>query len=232
MLDIEFISEILPRLVQPLGITLAVSLLSLLLGTLLGVSLGMVWIMSPAHSLLRLLLNAYVWIVRGTPIIIQIYAAFFMLPKLGLRLDLFWVGVVALTFNSAGYQIEIVRAAIASIGRGQYEAAASIGMTDRMAMIWIVLPQAARRMIPPLANELANLVKASSVLSVISLFELTKAGDAITAATFKFAEVLLVLSVLYFAIIQTLCWGAKYLENRVFHFGSGLAAAPVSDPSA
>ncbi|MBD3885391.1 amino acid ABC transporter permease [Phormidium tenue FACHB-886] len=232
MLDINFIFDIAPRLIQPLWITLAVSLLSLLLGTLIGVSLGMIWVLSSARSFLRVLLNAYVWIVRGTPIIIQIYTAFFVLPKLGMKLDVFWVGVVALTFNSAGYQIEIVRAAITSISRGQHEAAASIGMTNRMTMVWIVLPQAARRMIPPLANELANLVKASSVLSVISLFELTKAGDAIIAATFKFAEVLLVLSVLYFAIIQTLCLGAKYLEDKVFNFGNELVpVSSLSNPS-
>lgn len=230
MLDFNFVYEIVPRLIQPLWITLAVSAFSLILGIFFGVSLGILWVMSPVRSFLRLLLNIYVWIVRGTPIIIQIYTAFFVLPKLGLKLELFWVGVVALTFNSAGYQIEIVRAAIASIPQGQREAAASIGMTNRMSMLWIVLPQAIRRMIPPLANELAHLVKASSVLSVISLFELTKAGDAIIAATFKFAEVLFVLSILYFVIIQVLCWGAKYLENQVFNFGhSTVSTVPSSD---
>jgi len=215
LLDTRFMIEIFPRLWHPFWVTIGVSMISLLLGTSLGASLGMLWVMSPFRSPIRILLNAYVWVVRGTPIIVQIYIAFFLLPKIGLKLSVFWVGVIALTFNSAGYQIEIVRAAIASISRGQQEAAASIGMTDWMTMIYVVLPQALRRMIPPLTNELSNLVKASSVLSVISLFELMKAGDAIIAASFKFAEVLLVLSILYFTIIQLLSWGAKYLEQAL-----------------
>ena len=217
-MDIEFIVDILPRLLNPLKVTLLVSIISLTLGTLLGVSLGMVWVASAPRSFQRLLLNSYVWFVRGTPIIIQIYIAFFLLPKVGLNLDVFWVGVVALTFNSVGYQIEIVRAAIESINQGQWEAAGSIGMTQRMTFFWIILPQSARRMIPPLTNELSNLIKASSVLSVISLFELTKAGDAIIASSFKFAEVLLLLSVLYFSLIQALSAATKYLETEVFNF--------------
>ena len=218
MLDVGFMIEILPRLINPLKVTLMVSLISLTLGTFFGVSLGMIWIASAPRSIPRLLLNGYVWLVRGTPIIIQIYIAFFLLPKVGLNLGVFWVGVAALTFNSVGYQIEIVRAAIASIHKGQWEAAESIGMTRKMTFFWIILPQSVRRMLPPLTNELTNLVKASSVLSVISLFELTKAGDAIIASSFKFAEVLLLLSVLYFSIIQALSWVTKYLENEVFNF--------------
>lgn len=218
MLDIGFLVEIFPRLINPLKVTLLVSLISLVLGTFLGVCLGMIWIASPPRNPVRLFLNSYVWLVRGTPIIIQIYIAFFLLPKIGLQLDVFWVGVVALTFNSVGYQIEIVRAAIASIHKGQWEAAKSIGMTKKMAFLWIILPQSVRRMLPPLTNELANLVKASSVLSVISLFELTKAGDAIIASSFKFAEVLLLLSILYFSIIQILSWVTRYLEEEVFNF--------------
>lgn len=224
MLDTRFIVEIFPRLWNPFWVTIGVSMISLLFGTVLGASLGMLWVISPFRSPIRVLLNAYVWVVRGTPIIVQIYIAFFLLPKIGLKLSVFWVGVIALTFNSAGYQIEIVRAAIASISRGQQEAAASIGMTNWMAMVYVVLPQALRRIIPPLTNELSNLVKASSVLSVISLFELMKAGDAIIAASFKFAEVLLVLSVLYFMIIQLLSWGAKHLEQLLSQQQTSLSA--------
>ncbi|WP_190503481.1 amino acid ABC transporter permease [Oscillatoria sp. FACHB-1407] len=220
--------EILPRLLPALGTTLVVSLLSLAIGMVLGISLGMVRVLSQSAKPIRWLIDAYVWFVRGTPIIIQIYIAYFFLPMLGLKWNVFWIGVVALVFNSVGYQVEIVRGAIASVDQGQLQSAAAIGMTPRMAMLWVVLPQATRRMIPPLTNELANLIKASSVLSVISLFELTKAGDAIIASTFKFAEVLLLQSILYFAVIQLLSWSAVYLEQRVFNYGNGLMVNPVS----
>jgi len=225
--------EILPRLLPALRTTLAVSLLSLVLGMILGISLGMVRVMSHSYRPLKLLIDAYVWFVRGTPIIIQIYIAYFFLPLLGFKWGVFWIGVVALVFNSVGYQIEIVRGAIASVDQGQQQSAAAIGMTPTMAMLWIVLPQATRRMIPPLTNELANLIKASSVLSVITLFELTKAGNAIIASTFKFAEVLLLQSILYFVVIQILSWSAVYLEQRVFNYGNGLVsstAASVASP--
>lgn len=216
LIDVEFMIEILPRLLDPFRVTIAVSIISLVLGLLLGLALGMLWVISVPRSLLRIVLNGYVWFVRGTPIIIQIYIAYFCLPKLGLNWDVFWIGVVALTVNSVGYQIEIVRAAITSIDLGQQEAALSIGMTDRTAMSWIIMPQALRRMVPPLTNELANLIKASSVLSVISLFELTKAGDAIIASSFRFVEVLLILSVFYFSFVQIVSRIAQYLENQVF----------------
>ncbi|MFQ3613464.1 MAG: amino acid ABC transporter permease [Cyanobacteriota bacterium] len=210
----------LPRLLNPLGITIAVSLVSLGLGTLLGVALGILRVWVRAGHPLGWLVDLYVEIVRGTPIIIQIYAAHFLLPPLlGAKLPLFWEGVVALTFNSVGYQIEIVRAAIQSIPAGQREAATAMGMTEGMALWAILLPQAARQMIPPLTNELSNLVKASSVLSVVALFELHKAASSIAAANFKFLEMLAIQAVLYFAVIQTLSWGTHYLETKVFAYG-------------
>ncbi len=218
MIDFPFIIEILPRVMGALGMTIAVSIISLMLGTLFGVLLGVGKTLSPTRSLQRGLIDAYVWVVRGTPVVVQIYAFFFLLPKAGIKLDVFWVGVLALTFNSVGYQIDIVRAAIESIDKGQREAATAVGMTESLSMRLIVLPQAARRMIPPLTNELANLVKASSALSVVALFELTKASNAIIGGTFKFVEVLILEAILYFAIIQVLVAGSRFLEQQVFNF--------------
>jgi ABC-type amino acid transport system permease subunit len=141
-----------------------------------------------------------------------------LLPNLGLRLPIFWIGVAALTFNTVGYQIEIVRAAIESIDKGQLEAASSIGMTNWMAMRQILLPQAARRMIPSMTNELANLIKASSVLSVIAVLEMTKIANSIRAATFKSTEIYILVAILYFVVIQFIIWGAGYLEQNVFNY--------------
>ena len=128
--------------------------------------------------------------MRGTPILVQIYAAYFLLPLMGIKLSPFWIGIVALTFNSAGYQIEIARAAILSIDNGQYEGAFSLGLGKMRTLLSIILPQAFLRMLPPMANEMSNLIKASSVLSVITVFELHKAANAIISDTFKFLEML------------------------------------------
>ena len=219
MLDVPFIISILPRVTGALALTIAVSLISLALGTCFGVLLGVAKAMSRPTGVSRFLIDAFVWLVRGTPLLVQVYAFFFLLPKMGVRLDVFWIGVIALTFNSSGYQVEIIRAAIESIGRGQREAALAIGMGSRSAMRWIILPQAARRMIPPLTNELANLIKASSALSVIALFELTKASNAIIAGTFKFAEVLVLEAALYFAVIQLLVYASRAIERHAFGQG-------------
>ncbi|MEO0853820.1 MAG: amino acid ABC transporter permease [Cyanobacteria bacterium J06648_11] len=222
-MDVPFLLRTLPKLWPPLQVTIAVSLVSLGLGFALGISLGVLRVAIADWLPVRLAIDAYVWLVRGTPIIVQIYAAFFLLPKIGIQLPLFWVGVVALTFNSVGYQIEIVRAAIASVSRGQREAARAIGMSEGMTLRSILLPQAVQRMIPPLTNELSNVVKASSVLSAIALFELHKASNAIAASTYKYVEVLLLQALLYFAVIQSLSWVARYLETRVFAFDGELA---------
>jgi His/Glu/Gln/Arg/opine family amino acid ABC transporter permease subunit len=215
-MDIGFMIDILPRLLRASVTTLQVSIVSLILGLLLGVSMGVLRVIGP--RVFHPLVDAYVGLVRGTPIAVQIYAAFFLLPRVGADFTLFQISIIALTFNSTGYQIEIVRAALQSIDKRQIEAAASIGLTQFKTMWHITLPQAAQRMIPPLTNELANLIKASSVLSIIALYELTRAGHAIIAANFKYAEVLILVSILYFAAIQLLTEGANYLERDVFNF--------------
>lgn len=216
LMDIPFMLEILPRLLRGLLLTLQISLLSLAVGLVFGVLLGVVRVIGPAP--VRRLIAGFVFFVRGTPVILHIFGAALLLPKIGLDFSVFWIGFAALTFNTVGYQIEIVRAAIQSIDRGQMEAAAAIGMTRWMAMRDIILPQAARRMIPPLTNELANLVKASSVLSVIAVLEVTKIANSIRAATFKSTEIYIIVAILYFVVVQLLIRGAYYLEQNVFTY--------------
>ena len=215
-MDIGFMIEILPRLVRGFVMTLQLSLLSLTLGFVLGLILGVVRVLGPWP--IRRIIAVFVFFVRATPIILHIFGAALLLPKIGIDFSIFWIGVIALTFNTVGYQIEIVRASIESVDRGQMEAALAIGMTRWMAMRNILLPQAARRMIPPMTNEMANLIKASSVLSVIAVLEATKIANSIRAATFKSTEIYIMLALLYFVVIQLLIRGANYLEKNVFTY--------------
>ena len=211
--------EVFPRLLPGLWITIEISAISLALATMIGVCLGTSRAFMGAGNPLAWLLDAYVFFVRGTPIIVQIYGFFFLLPQAGIRLDTFWIGVMALTFNSAGYQIEIARAAVQSVDRGQFDAALALGL-GRHRTIWLViLPQAFRRMIPPITNEMSQLVKASSVLSVITVFELHKSANAIVSSSFKFVELLTLQAVLYLALILSVSSFARWLETRVFDFG-------------
>jgi polar amino acid transport system permease protein len=122
---------------------------------------------------------------------------------------------VVLSFNSAGYQIEIARAAILSMDDGQYEGAFALGLGKFHTLFFVILPQAVLRMLPPMANEMSNLIKASSVLSVITVFELHKAANAIISDSFKFLEMLFAQALLYVAFVVAMTQLSIYLEKRI-----------------
>ena len=213
-MDFIFIMEQMPRLLPGLLLTIQLSLIGFLIATILGVPFGILRAYkTPAY--ISFVIDFYVFVVRGTPILVQIYAAYFLLPLAGVKLSPFWIGIVALSFNSAGYQIEITRAAIQSIEKGQYEGASSLGLGKFRTLISIVFPQAFLRMLPPLANEMSNLIKASSVLSIITVFELHKAAKAIISDSFKFLEMLFAQSVLYEAFVVLMTQFSIYLEKRI-----------------
>ena len=210
--------EAFPKLLPAFWVTIKVSAVSLALAMLIGLSLGTTRSFLTLRNPLTWLMDAYVGLVRCTPIIVQIYAAYLLLPKVGIRLDVFWIGVVALTFNSAGYQIEIARAAVQSVDKGQGEAADALGLHWWHAVRLVILPQAIRRMIPAVTNEMSHLVKASAVLSVITLFELHKAANSLQATSFKFVELLALQALLYLPLILGVSRFARYLETDVFGF--------------
>ena len=206
--------EVLPKLLPALWVTIEVSAVSLALAMMIGLSCGTARAFLTRRNPAVWVMDAYVGLVRCTPIIVQIYAAYLLLPKAGIRLDVFWIGVIALTFNSAGYQIEIARAAV----KGQGEAATALGLHRWHAVRLVILPQAIKRMIPAVTNEMSHLVKASAVLSVITLFELHKAANSLQASSFKFVELLALQALLYLPLILGVSRFARYLETEVFGF--------------
>ena len=206
--------EVFPRLLPPLWVTIKVSFISLFLAFFIGLLLGSINSIYSRLNPINLVTRFYVWLVLCTPIIIQIYAAYLLLPKVGIRLDVFWLGVIALTFNSAGYQIEISRASISSIEKGQYEASKLLGMNTFSTMIYIIIPQAIKRMLPATANEASHLIKASSVLSVIALLELHKAAINLQGNSFKFIELLALQAMLYLPIVLGTSYIANVLQKR------------------
>jgi len=207
-------AEVFPRLLPPLWVTLKVSFISLFLAFIIGLFFGSLNCISSKFNPINIITRFYVWIVLCTPIIIQIYAAYLLLPKIGIKLDVFWVGVIALTFNSAGYQIEISRASISSIDKGQYEASKTLGMNIFSSMIYIILPQAIKRMLPATANEASHLIKASSILSVIALLELHKAAINLQGNSFKFIELLALQAIIYLPIVLCTSYIANILQKK------------------
>lgn len=202
-----------PYMLQGAVVTLEISICALILATIVGIVCGLVSVSD--MKIVKALVRAYVYFVRGTPALVQIFLVYFALPRFGLEFTPFWSAVVALAFNSGGFVSEIVRAGLQSIDAGQTEAALSIGMTNRQSILFILLPQSLRRITPPLTNEVITLVKSSSLLSVISITELTRSAQVIIAERFTPFELYAELAVYYLVIISVLAWFSEFVEKKL-----------------
>jgi His/Glu/Gln/Arg/opine family amino acid ABC transporter permease subunit len=212
-MDWAIIQHAIPLLFQGMIATVKISFLAVILGTVLGVLLGLAAL--GRNKPLRWAVKAYVDFIRGTPLLIQIFLVYFALPVIGISLPEFWAGVIALSLNASGFIAEIVRGTVGSIERGQTEAAKSVGMTHWQTLTFILLPQALRPFVPPLTNELITLVKGSALLSVISVYELTRAGQAIISVHFVPFEIFLLIALYYYALISALAWASRYVERKL-----------------
>jgi polar amino acid transport system permease protein len=213
-LDLQVVWQNLPFLLNAAITTLQVSAISILIGLVLGATFGL---FSVTHSrALRWFTWGYVQLFRGTPLLVQILIIYFGLAGLGLKLTAFWAGVLALSVNAGAYSAEIVRAALESIDRGQTDAANSIGLGRIETLLIILLPQAVRRAVPGVTNEMVALVKASSLLAVIGTLELTHAGQIVIARTFTPFEIYIAVGVIYLIIVAGLSRVSTYLEKQVF----------------
>jgi polar amino acid transport system permease protein len=209
-------------LVIGLWITLQISVIATILGVIIGIIGGLARISS--NPAFRWLTIVYVEIIRGSPLMVQILIWYFvlgtvineLLASAGLgRLPAFWYGVASLACFAGAYVTEIVRAGIQSIHRGQTEAARSLGMSYGQSMLHIILPQALRRILPPLAGQFISLIKDSSLLGMIAIRELTKAArEAVTVSLQPF-EVYFLAAALYLVLTFTLSMVVQRLEKRM-----------------
>lgn len=194
-------------------VTLRITSLAIALGLCIGIVAGLcrVW----PNAVLRVISGAYIEIIRGTPLLVQIFLVYFGLPALGINLDPFLAGVIAMGINSGAYVGEIVRGGIESIARGQMEAALSLGMTWRQAMYYVILPQAFVRILPPLGNEFIALLKDSSLVSTIAIAELTRTGQIIITRTFKSFEIWSGVALFYFLMTYAISRIVRFSEERL-----------------
>ena len=213
MIDWKIVEMAMPLLLEGTWVTLYVSFFAGIIGTFAGIVIGLLSLsnVKPIEWIIRI----YVDFVRGTPLLIQIFLVFFALPMVGITMNEIWAGITALAFNLAGYAAEIVRGGVGAVEKGQTEAAKSIGMTRGKILIYILLPQAARQMVPPFTNEMITMVKSSSLLSVISVYELTRSGQAIISVHFVPFEIYGLLALYYWVMITTLSWLTRRLEARL-----------------
>ena len=213
MLDINFMIEILPRVLKAASVTLQISFLSLFFSVILGLSFSLLALSS--GKLVNILIRCFVEFTRGVPQLVQISIIYFALPYIGIYFDEFWTGVVALSFIGAGYTIEIFRNAVLNLDKGQHEAGKILGLNNFQILIYVLYPQIIKRSLPPITNELINVVKASALLSVISVNELTKIMNDVIFEYFVVIEVLLEATIMYLIIISVLVYISRYFEKRL-----------------
>ena len=205
-----------PFLIQAAGLSLVISVLALGLAVVAGLALAFMRLSS--NGVVSGLSWTYVWLVRGTPLLLQIFLIFYGLPSLGIRLPPFEAGVIALGLNSAAYFAEIFRAAIQAVPTGQVEAANAVGMMPAQAMRRIVLPLAVRPALPPSIGQSTTLVKNSSLVSVISVPDLMLTTQSIYSSTYKVWEILGLAGVLYLAMTTILQLVQTWAEKRLGYY--------------
>lgn len=159
--------------------------------------------------------RAYVSVIRGTPLLVQLFVIFFGLGSVGLTIDPWPSAIIAFSLNVGGYAAEVIRAAILSVPKGQWEAAHMIGMSDRLALRRIILPQAARVSVPPLSNTFISLVKDTSLASTILVTELFRKAQEISAGSNEVLVIYMEAAAVYWMICLVLSVGQSHLEERL-----------------
>ena len=199
-----------------LWVTLKISFFAAILTFIIGTIVAFMKLSS--YQFLKDIATVYITIVRGTPLLVQIFLFYFIVANI-FELDRFIAGVLALGIFFGAYMAEILRGAIQSIDKGQLEAANSLGISKFQAMRYIILPQAFKRALPTLVGEMIALIKDSSLVSVISITDLTKVGKEIVANTFSPFETWIVIALVYLSITSVLSYVGHKLEKRMAEKG-------------
>lgn len=213
MAIVEEMLSFLPRLLEGAWITITVSLASFLLAMLVGLLFGIAR-MSRLWPI-RFLAGVYVQFIRGTPLLLQLFFIYYVLPYAGITLSPFASGVSGLTINYAAYMAEVFRSGVQAIPKGQWEAGRSLGMSGRLLMRRIILPQALRIVIPALGNFFVSIFKDSALVSVITMRDLMFSGQLLASATFKHFEIFALVALIYFLISYPTAKLVDYVEWRL-----------------
>ena len=201
-------------LIDGLYYTIALSLTAITISIIVGLMIALPGLSS--RRVPRGINRVYVEMVRAIPILVLILWVYYGLPQVaGISISVFWAGVLALAVSDSAFQAEIFRAGIQSINRGQYEAAASISLNYRDTMRFVILPQAIKRILPALGNQLVYMLKMSSLVSVIGMQELTRRANELVVTEYRPLEIYKVLVLEYLVVILIVSAGVRWLERRL-----------------
>ena len=218
---LQLMADSLPTLLWAgLKFTIPLTILSFIFGLSLGLLTALVRLFSPVW--LSFIARFYVWIFRGTPMLVQLFVIFYGLPSAGIYLDAFTAAVIGFSLNVGAYSSEVIRAVISSVPKGQWEAAYSIGMSWRQALIRTILPQATRTAVPPLSNTFISLVKDTSLAAAITVPELFQSAQRIVATTYEPLILYIEAALIYLALSTILSNLQARLEKRFRRYGGTL----------
>jgi His/Glu/Gln/Arg/opine family amino acid ABC transporter permease subunit len=212
MIDLELLAKAFPKLLEGAFLSFMIALLS----TVIGISLGFFWgaMQCFGNVVANYFVSAYVAFFRGTPMLVQIMVAFYVLPEFGIHMPPFWAACLAIGLNSSAYVSQIVVSGIKAISIGQIESAQTLGISRANIFLYILLPQIKITMLPALANECVTLVKDSSLASVIGVMELSKQASIVKSQTYDAVTVLFAVSVFYFIMTWTVARLIGHVEKR------------------
>ena len=217
------LTSLLPLLRAGILFTVPLTLLSFALGLAVGFIAAITRLFGPAP--LSAIVKFYVWVIRGTPLLVQLFLIFYGLPSIGIVLDAFPAALIGFTLNVGAYTSEIIRAVITAVPKGQWEAAFSIGMTWPQAMRRTILPQASRIAVPPLSNTFIALIKDTSLAAAVTVPELFQAGQRIVATIYEPLIIYIEVAIIYLALSSVLSTLQTRLEKRLSRYGGHMEAA-------
>lgn len=202
-----------PAFVEGVEITLQLAFFTVLFGSLLGL---VVAVCRRTRLLpLRWLMNAYVAFIRGTPLLVQVLLVVYGLPQLGIRFPRMTLCIIALVINSGAYMAELIRAGLQSVEKGQVEAAESLGMSSGQTMLYIILPQAVKVTLPAMGNEFVAIIKESSILYAVGVYELTYQAYKLASVNYYYIETMIVAALIYFVLTYVATKLLGLLERRM-----------------
>lgn len=214
------LTEATPLLIEGIKLTILVSLLSLAIGMVIGF-IACIMGMS-RNPVLRVISGIYVWIIRGTPLLVQAFIIYFGVPQLiqklidpSFRIVAFTAGVITLSLNVGAYMSEIFRGGISAVPKGQTEAARSLGLSKSRTMFKVVLPQAIKVAIPSMVNQFIITVKDTSILSVIGLADVVNKAKVYVGKSYQFFATYILVAVYYLVVISILMLISRYLEKKI-----------------
>jgi polar amino acid transport system permease protein len=206
----SIIKDSLPELITGAKITINITVVSYTISLLIGITTG---IIRSGKGIIKRILDAYVEIFRGVPLLIQLFFIYYALPSTGFSLENMTAAYLGIGLCGGAYISEIIRGSIISVGSGQKEAATSFGFTNFQSYCLIILPQAARIAIPPLMNAFSSQLKETSLVSVLAINELTRMGQMVYSRTFRPFEIYLAVALIYFVLTYSASKFSRWLEK-------------------